>query len=136
MPQITSEPFTYKGKTYLGKIFRPYLHIFLYSKARRAWQPVEILVDTGADYTLLPKTYAQVLGIIFETDCRPEITVGVGGKETVYQYKKLPVKVGSWKTNVPVGFLNRDDFPPVLGRLNCLEDLELVMKDLKTILRR
>ncbi|MFZ5366128.1 MAG: retropepsin-like aspartic protease [Patescibacteria group bacterium] len=134
MPQITFEPFTYKGKTFLGKIFRPYLHLLLYSKARKAWQPVEMLVDTGADYTLLPKRYAQILGIDLTSDCRTEITFGVGGTETVYQYKALSIKIGTWATKIPVGFLKRDDFPPVLGRLECLEAIELIMRDFKTIL--
>lgn len=136
MPQIIAEPFTYKGKSYLGKIFRPYLHLFLYSKARKTWQPVEMLADTGADYTLLPKLFGPILGINFSTDCKAETTVGVGGSETVYQYKNLPIKISSWETKIPVGLLKRDDFPPVLGRLDCLEKLELMMKNFKTILKR
>lgn len=136
MPQIASEPFTYKGKTFLGKIFRPYLHLFLYSKARKTWQPVEMLVDTGADYTLLPKRYAQILGINLTTDCRIETTFGVGGTETVYQCKALSIKIGAWEKKIPVGFLKRDDFPPVLGRLACLEAVELITKDFKTILNQ
>lgn len=134
MPQIIAEPFTYIGKSYLGKLFRPYLHLLIYSKARRAWQPVEMLVDTGADYTLLPRQYAEILGIDVFVDCRSKTTVGVGGSETVYQYKKLPIKINTWETKIPVGFLERDDLPPVLGRLGCLEAIELRMKNFKTTL--
>lgn len=136
MPPIASEPFAYRGKSYLGKIYRPYLHIFFYSKARKAWQPVEVLVDTGADYTLLPQRYADILGINILVDCHPETTIGVGGNENVYQYKKLPVRISRWEKMIPVGFLRRDDIPPVLGRLNCLETLKLIMTNFRTILEK
>lgn len=111
MPEVASEPFTYRGKSSLGKIYRPYLHIFLYSKARKAWQPVEILVDTGADYTLLPKRYAEILGINISSSCHVETTIGIGGTQKVYQYKNLAIKIGSWGKTIPIGFLNRDDLP-------------------------
>lgn len=136
MPPIASEPFAYRGKSYLGKIYRPYLHIFFYSKARKAWQPVEVLVDTGADYTLLPRRYAEILGINISTDCHPETTIGVGGTESVYQYKNLPIKINSWQTKIPAGFLERDGIPPVLGRLDALEILKLMMVNFRTILEK
>lgn len=134
MPQIASESFTYRGRTYLGKIYRPYLHVFFYSAARKAWQPIEVLVDTGADYTLLPKRYAEILGINISSDCHPETTIGVGGTETVYQYRKLPIKISHWKKTIPVGFLERDGIPPILGRLLTLENLKLVMTNFRTVL--
>lgn len=134
MAQIAIESFTFRGQTFLGKIYRPYLHILFCSKARKSWQPIEMLVDTGADYTLLPKRYAEILGIHLEADCHKETTFGVGGTETVYQYRGVPVKIGSWQAKIPMGFLGRDDFPPVLGRLKMLEAVKLVMKDFRTIL--
>lgn len=104
MPQIAVFPFRFIGKTKLGVIYRPYAIVLAYSKARSKWQPVEMVVDTGADYTLLPKRYSVILGIDLTRDCEAETTLGVGGAETVYQYKNLPVKLGNWEKKIPAGF--------------------------------
>jgi hypothetical protein len=126
--QIRS-PFTYIGNTKLGKVYRPYLQVFAFSKIRDKWQPVEVVVDTGADYTLFPKKYAIILGIDLERDCQKESTLGVGGSETVYLYKELPFRIGNWQRNIPIGFLARDDIPALLGRLACIEVFKLRFQD-------
>lgn len=133
--KIISSPFSFRGKSCLGRIYRPYLQIFLSSVKINEWIPVEILVDTGADYSLFPKRYAGLLGIDPKEECFYESTYGVGGKEGIYLYKKgVQIKIGSFKKRIPVGFLGRDDVPPLLGRLGCLEILTLIMKNRTTIL--
>lgn len=135
--RIISAPFSFKGKGYLGEIYRPYIPVLITSKNIDEWIPTEVVVDTGADYTLLPKKYAQLLSIDLLKDCYPQETSGVGGKEKVYLCKKVVrVKIGNWEELIPVGFLSRDDIPGLLGRLACLEILELRMKKFITILEK
>ena len=129
MPQIVTFPFTYIGQTKLGKIYRPYAIVEFFSKKRKKWQPIEMIIDSGADYTLLPKRYAFILGIDLIADCWVETTLGVGGSETVYQCKSLPLRINNRKQEVPVGFLERDDLPPLLGRLSCLENFKLTFNN-------
>ncbi|OGG00779.1 hypothetical protein A3D78_06270 [Candidatus Gottesmanbacteria bacterium RIFCSPHIGHO2_02_FULL_39_14] len=129
MPQIVSFPFKFIGQTKLGKIYRPYAIVEIFSKKRNKWQPIEMIIDSGADYTLLPKRYAVILGVDLITDCWVEVTLGVGGSETVYQCKNLLLKINNFKQEVPAGFIERDDLPPLLGRLGCLEDFKLIMKN-------
>lgn len=131
-----SFPFTFIGKTSLGKIYRPYAIVSVFSKLGRKYIPIEMVIDTGADYTLLPRKYAEILGVDLKTDCRSEQTLGVGGRGKVYQYSKLPIKIGDWSEKIPMGFLNRDDVPALLGRLNCLEIFKLSFGDFVTIIKR
>ncbi len=133
MSQIASFPFAYIGNTKLGKIYRPYAFVSAFSKIRRKWQPIEMIIDSGADYTLLPKRYAAVLGIRLE-ECEREKSVGIGGAEIVYQYKSLPIKIGTWEQKIPVGFLEREDIPALMGRLGCIEAIKLIFEDHKSIL--
>lgn len=135
MRQIASFPFTYVGNTKLGKIYRPYTIVSAYSKQRKKWQPVEMIIDSGADYSLFPQKYTEIFGINLLKECRPETTLGVGGTETVYQYKDLPIKIGNWKKPIPVGFLERNDIPPLLGRLECLEIFSLTFENKKSIFK-
>lgn len=133
MPKIASFPFTFIGKTNVGKIYRPYAIVLAYSKVRKKWQPLEMIIDTGADYSLLPKRYAVILGIDLTQECQVETTAGIGGVETVYQYQKLPIRIGNWQKQVPIGFLERNDIPPLLGRLDCLELFRLVFKNKESL---
>lgn len=127
-------PFTYIGDTKLGTIYRPYIVIRAYSKRKKGWQQIEMIIDSGADYTLFPKRFSEILGVDLKRDCEIENTKGIGGKEKVYQYKKLPLMIGTWKKEVPVGFLGRNDIPPLLGRLKCLEKLDLGFKNFVSII--
>lgn len=120
-------PFTGIGKTYLGTIYRPYALIEISSPRIADWIQVEVVVDTGADYTLLPRKYADLLGINVNIDCLPDKTLGVGGSETIYLCKKLvKIRIGTWNKTIPVGILGRDDIPFLLGRLDCLEAFRLI----------
>lgn len=77
---------------------------------------------------------AFYLGIDLEKDCKAETTLGVGGSETIYLYKKgIAIKIGDWSKQVPVGILERDDVPPLLGRLECLEALKVIFDKRETV---
>lgn len=85
-----------------------------------------MLVDTGADYTLLPYFLAYPLGINPITDCKVIHTKGVGGTNKVYLFKrKVKVKLGEFKREIPVGFLDNDYIPPLLGRQEFFETFKV-----------
>lgn len=132
--EIAKFPFKKIGKEYLGTIWRPYATVSIKAK-NTDWILVQMLVDSGADYTLLPRKYAELLGIDF-SKCAPKTTLGVGGSETVYFYKSIMVRLGIWQKEIPVGFLARNDIPPLLGRLEFMEVLEVAFKDYKTIFKK
>ena len=103
-----------------GFIYRPYADVILYGKHGRP-RKVTMIVDTGADYTILPRREAALLGIDLSRDCLVHTTYGVGGPQTVYLYQNLEVELGEQKLTIPVGFLDKNDVPPLLGRHQCME---------------
>lgn len=108
--------------TILGKIYRPVAKIYLCSVKLKEWFPIDMIIDTGADYTLLPKWYASVLEIDLVSDCKVFNTFGVGGSERVYLYKKKALtRLGKWERKITLGFLDSDEVPPLLGRHEFLE---------------
>lgn len=133
--RLISSPFSFRGRSILGSIYRPYIQILVTSSKIQKWIPVEMIVDTGADYCLFPKKYTNLLNINLEKDCFSERTHGVGGVGKVFLLKSgVKVKLRQWEKEIPVGFLDRDDVPALLGRLECLELLQLEMKYRITIL--
>ncbi|MEK7616966.1 MAG: retropepsin-like aspartic protease [Patescibacteria group bacterium] len=109
----------------LGTIHRPVARVLFYSQPKRKWYEIWMLVDSGADYTLLPRYFSNSLGVNLKKDCWVFKTAGIGGEEKVYFLKKIQVRLGEWTRHIPVGFLDRDDIPPLLGRHLFLETFEV-----------
>lgn len=117
----------------LGKIYRPIAQVFFFSQNKNRWYESWMIVDTGADYTLLPKYFSERLSINLEKDCKIFKTTGVGGKEKVYFLKRIKARLGRWERDIPVGFLDRDEIPPLLGRHKFLETFEVLFSSDHTL---
>jgi aspartyl protease len=118
-----------------GVVYRPVARVSLWSSRAQNWVDVVMLVDSGADYTLLPNLYAGLLGVRLERECRHLLTVGIGGSERVRLLPQLRMRLGPWSRRIPVGFLDHDDVPPLLGRMRCLDTFEVVFSRHRTTFR-
>lgn len=119
------------GDLGFGQIYRPVALVRFFSPVTEKSVKVWMIVDTGADYTILPRHFAQKLRISLERDCSKDITTGVGGNQTVYFYKgKLKVLIGPEERQVPLAFFDNNEVPALLGRLGFLEtfDAEFLIK--------
>jgi len=108
-----------------GTIHRPVVPAQLWSARAGRWVRVVMIVDTGADYTLLARVHAAILGVDLRKNCRRVATAGIGGTETVYLLPRLRMRLGPWSRVIPVGFLDRDDVPPLMGRTGCLDTFDV-----------
>lgn len=116
-----------------GKIRRPVAQVQFQHQKDKSWQPIEMIIDTGADYTLLPKFLAPVLGISLDKDCKSITTQGVGGNSQVYLLKKkISIKLDHFKRNIPIGFLKNDSVPPLLGRQEFFETFKVIFENFTT----
>lgn len=84
-----------------------------------------MVVDTGADYTILPRHFCEKLRISLERDCIKDITFGVGGEQIIYFYKsKVKAKIRNLERDIPLAFLDNNEVPALLGRLGFLETFD------------
>jgi hypothetical protein len=115
-------PFEYAGKEFFGPIYRPVARVSLQSPKNKTWITTWMVVDTGADFTILPRYLSEDLAISLEADCVMDTTRGVGGEQAIYLVKKkLSAKIGRLSRQVPLAFFTADEVPPLLGRLGFLE---------------
>ncbi len=115
--------------TLFGKSFRPIAEVSFEHAKDKSWLSITMLIDTGVDYTLLPRFLVRELGISLSKDCRAIRTQGVGGESKVFLLKnKMKVKIGDFERNIPVGFLDNDYIPPLLGRQEFLETFRVVFE--------
>ena len=115
-------PFENEGKTVFGHILRPVAKVTFKSPFINKFVDIWMVVDTGADYTILPRHFSEKLRISLENDCFKDTTFGVGGEQPVYFLKKkVWVKIGQLERDIPLAFLDSDEIPALLGRLGFLE---------------
>lgn len=114
--------FEFGGNTYFGEVFRPIAKVSFHSPKQDIWTTSWMVVDTGADFSILPKYISTDLRISLEKDCILDSTNGVGGEQTIYLVKeKIEAKIGKNIRKVPLAFFSTDEVPPLLGRLGFLE---------------
>lgn len=112
-----------------GVVFRPVVKAEFKIKITGEWLELPMIVDTGADYTLLPRWVAKDLGVDLEKDCEKHTTFGIGGTEIVFVQRKMTVRLNRWMGDIPVGFVNRDNVPGLLGRQDFLEKFRLIFEN-------
>lgn len=126
-------PFEEQKTSIFGVIKRPVANVSFWSITLKKWVPVRMVVDTGADYTLLPKWVAGKLGVNLDRDCRKYKTAGVGGEENVFLLKsEWRAKIGEWEESVVLGFIGDSNVPPLLGRLKFMEKFKVTFANFRT----
>lgn len=114
--------FENEGESLFGTVYRPIAKVSFKSTKSNIWANTWMVVDSGADFTILPRYLSENLEISLEHDCIKDTTAGVGGEQTVYLCKKrIRVRLGSYERDIPLAFLDSNDVPALLGRLGFLE---------------
>lgn len=104
----------------VGLVYRPFADVIFVGPNQKP-RKISMLVDTGADNTILPWREAAILGVDLQKDCVANTTFGVGGPQTMYSHQGLQVQLGGYQLVVPVGFLDTNEVPPLLGRDKFME---------------
>ena len=128
-------PFRFISNNYFGQVWRPYATLLVRKKDQpKIWIERVMIIDSGADFTIFPKKDAFIFGIDLTNETRIDKTHGIGGAEKIFLYKNLEIKVDSTLLKIPVGFLNRNDIPALMGRQNFLEIFRLIFENHKTLI--
>ena len=92
------------------------------------WLDIDVIVDSGADFTYLPNKVVRELGISLKQDCQPIQSHGVGGAAKGYFCKNpLSCKIGSLEFTMSVVFSSNNFIPPLLGRFQGLDRFRVCM---------
>lgn len=124
--------FKHQSTATLGSIARPEIEIELWSDTHREWQRYSVLVDTGADYTIMPRYVASLLSIAFKRNQLKE-TFGLGGSQKVFFVPEVRLKVGQAERTIPIGFVDNNQIPPLLGRHQAFETFTVLFNGQKDV---
>ncbi|MCX6750016.1 MAG: retropepsin-like aspartic protease [Candidatus Pacearchaeota archaeon] len=96
----------------------PYIPIELHGEKGTLWVETYALLDSGADISVIPKDFAELIGV--KMDGKPTIANGLGGEVNVVN-SRMNVKMKGDRTtyefNIPVQvILDESKIPVLLGR--------------------
>lgn len=114
------------GKNFFGSVYRPIARVSFESLKTAIWTTTWMIIDSGADFTILPQYLSEDLEVSLEHDCTKDETVGVGGEQTIFLCKKrIKAKIGDHEREVPLAFFDSNEVPALLGRLGFLETFNI-----------
>ncbi|MEK6887919.1 MAG: hypothetical protein AABX14_03165 [Candidatus Aenigmatarchaeota archaeon] len=109
-----------KESRILGHVLKPLISIEILSKDDLWYGLDEVLVDTGADITLIPKSVGEVLvGDI--TSGKKAAIKGITPFELIIYIHNLKMKVMNKEIETSIAIADSDDVPAVLGRFMALD---------------
>lgn len=119
----------FKGKELsipeIGTLWLPTANIELITESTNYL--CEMLVDSGADITLIPRSLGEFLGFSFTGEHIHEIR-GIGEGTIPYIIKPISVKIGEYKLDVNIGIALIEEVPLILGRLGVFDKFNIEFK--------
>lgn len=96
----------------------PYISIELNGEESNLWVETRALIDSGADISVIPKDFAELIGV--KIDGEPGFANGIGGQVRVITSKmnlKIKGDHTTYQFNIPVQVvLDESKIPVLLGR--------------------
>ena len=111
-------PFRYVNFPLIGKVFYPYIAVYL--KTIEGWKDFDFIVDTGADFTTLPRRAEEILGIDLSR-CKESRAEGIGGVVIKTWETKIPIRIKDFELEVRCSITEDDKTPFLLGRIDLLD---------------
>lgn len=84
---------------------------------RNQFRLFDFLVDSGADFTLLPRSLAAEIGLNLKQS-QISTTLGVEGRGIKIYHAHITIQIGKWQDTIRCAFAAHDHIPPLLGRMD------------------
>ena len=121
MPEMKYN-YTDQESQIFGRVKRPLIELDAYSHARERWIPLfEVLVDTGADMSVLPRIIGELLVEDITLGRRVEIRGVAPNSRLVCYIHDLKFRIAEREFNLPVALAESDDVPSLLGRIRGID---------------
>lgn len=114
-------PYTEKESRIFGRILKPIIYIEIFSEKHDLWCGIDnVVVDTGADITLIPRDIGEELvGDIF-SGTKASIKSVTPYEVDVYIHN-LKLRVIGKEFNTKVAIADSEEVPNLLGRFGALD---------------
>lgn len=129
--EFSFEPLLTKN---LGVVLKPFALATLFHDGKS--QEVKMLIDSGADITLIRKSRGEDLGLALPSQDEIQFLGGIAGSAPVV-YRKIEMKIEDVTFLARVAWAQAEHVPSVLGRLDVFDkfDIEFKQSDRKILFK-
>ena len=92
------------------------------------YQTLQFVLDTGADFTMLPRHMADIIGIDLTT-CSQSVSYGIEGEGIKVYMSKIQIKIGQVELKVRCLFSEKETTPYILGRADIFSILNITFNN-------
>lgn len=110
---------------HFGWVRRPWIAVRLIGPRANLLQ--RMLVDSGADLTLLPARVAEYLGIELPSRHTGNV-VGAAGVAVPYALGEIELQLGTEQFHIRVGWAFAERTPLILGRLDLFDQADILFQ--------
>ncbi|MEW6069143.1 MAG: hypothetical protein AB1485_00850 [Candidatus Thermoplasmatota archaeon] len=125
-------PYQKEFSELFGEIFRPLAEFEI--ETSKGWIPIVGYVDSGADVTLLPRSFLKPLKVKIEKSEIKEIR-GIGEGRVPVIIKNVGMKIGDKVFNAKIAVALIEDVPYILGREDVFEKFEIIFCQEERVVR-
>lgn len=120
-------PYKEKESGIFGRTKRPLIDLYIFSETKKNWLFVaEVLADTGADISILPRTIGESVVTDIKRGRYLEIRGITPGAYTEVFIHSFICRIGQFEFKTPFAIADSDDVPPILGRVKGLDLFEAI----------
>lgn len=119
-------PYQKEKSALFGEVLRPLIEFQI--KTKIGWITVMGYLDSGADMTLLPLSFAKALGIRIEDEQVKEIR-GIGDSAVSVIIKEVEIKIGDENLKANVGIALIEEVPYLLGRKDVFNKFRIIFEE-------
>lgn len=116
-------PYKKEPSRTFGVIDRPVIEAFLKTKEAK-WFKVFPYTDSGADFTIFPKSVCKVLGLKLKKGQKSFIG-GISGRPLTVHIHRVEMKIGDKEFSCRAGFAMKEDISYLLGRMDVLDHFDI-----------
>lgn len=119
-------PFAQRRSRRLGEILKPLIPVRISGPARSV--NVFMLLDSGADLSILPYSVGETIGLVLDISTRSEVQ-GIGEGMVPYVLGEVDLQVGEIALHARVGWALIEEVPFLLGRLDVFRELAIEFRE-------
>lgn len=124
-------PYRREPSSLLGTIYRPVAEV--YFKDLQGNELVSFMyVDSGADLTLIPRSFGESLGFVVEEKDISSIR-GVGNVRVPVIIQRVWMRIGPKRFKVRIAWALNENVPPLLGRTDVFEQFDIQFRQRRRI---
>jgi len=119
-------PFIRRSSKKLGDIFKPIVPVGIVGPKHNI--NVMMLLDSGADISMIPYSVGEVLGLELNMKTRSEAQ-GIGEGSVSYVLGSAILRIGHYEIPARIGWALIEEIPLILGRLDIFRTLSIEFRE-------